>query len=42
MDRETDTMDWLPNAETAPLEAALAYRAHGLMKADFPPFVKLV
>jgi len=29
MDRETDAMDWLPDDTTAPLAAALAYRAHG-------------
>jgi len=29
MQHETDTMDWLPHETTGPLEAALAYRAHG-------------
>src|SRR5262249_44405579 len=29
MEREIETMDWLPDETTTPLEAALAYRAHG-------------
>jgi len=29
MDRETDTMSWLPDDTTTPIAAALAYRAHG-------------
>src|SRR5262249_41856873 len=29
MDRDTSTMDWLPDERTAPLDAALTYQAHG-------------
>jgi hypothetical protein len=29
MERESDTMDWLPDETTTPLAAALSYRAHG-------------
>lgn len=35
MERETNTMDWLPDETTAPLAAAIAYLAHGLMKAGW-------